>query len=96
MKWENIDSPFYTMTPVGTYDPLASTVLKLDDFVWPDCPFSDDDVKESDFGIIVDLITCFTLLVIMALTSMFIWRKYWHFKVLPLDHRAPFSQSDLQ
>jgi hypothetical protein len=111
MKWEDLDFPFFTLTSVGTYNPLASTVLQLDDFVGPngetetptdtiaeehDCPFSDDDVKESDFGIMVGLITCFALLVVMVAMSLLIWRKFWYCTVIPLDHRAPFSQSDLQ
>jgi hypothetical protein len=27
---------------------------------------------------------------------MLIWKKFWNFNLVPLDYRAPYSQSDLQ
>jgi hypothetical protein len=111
MKWPNVEFPSYSLTNIGTYNPLASTVLELADFTWPDgsketpsdrftedheCPFDDDDVTSSKFGVMIGMITCFTLLAIMIVTSLFIWRKYWNFNVIPLNYRAPISQSDLQ
>jgi hypothetical protein len=41
-------------------------------------------------------VICFALLLAMVVTTMFIWRKYWNFNIIPLNYRAPFSQSDLQ
>jgi hypothetical protein len=111
MRWENVEFPSYTLATVGTYNPLASTVLQLNKFVWPngdtetptdtfvednDCPFSDDDVEGSKFGVIIGMVTCFTLLAVLVIISLFIWRKFWNFNVLPLNYRAPISQSDLQ
>jgi hypothetical protein len=111
LKWPTVDFPSYSLNQIATYNPLATIVLQLADFVWPDgstktpgdtfvtdndCPFSDDDVKQSKTGVMIGFCICFSIILIMIVSSVVIWKKYWNFNALPLNYRAPYSQSDLQ
>jgi hypothetical protein len=86
-------------------------VLQLDNFVWSDgsteppvdafvvdrdCPFDDDDVKQSDFGVMIGVLICMLLMAVMGGITVVVWKRFWNFNLVPLNHRAPFSQSDFQ
>jgi hypothetical protein len=110
-SWPDITNNEYEQTNVGSYHPLASTVLSIDGLIWADgstdvpddlftndndCPFSDDDVKRSNFGVMVGCTVCFGILGVMIGVSWLVWKKFWNCTLMPLNYRAPFSQSDLQ
>jgi hypothetical protein len=79
----------YNFTTVGSYNPLASTVLNLPNFAWPggaadppgdlfsedwDCPFPDNEVTESKFGIMIGAILCCTVLLVLVVVTAIIWK----------------------
>jgi hypothetical protein len=100
----------FDLYPVGVYNPLAVQLFKLEKYTWPDggttppsdtretdndCPFDDDDVESSEFGIIIANIVIFITLLVFCATTYLIGKRYFPLRVTRLTVREPYSQSDI-
>jgi hypothetical protein len=96
---------------VGEYAPLEAVLFKFDKpWAFPmtgsevppnriienwDCLYPEDGDEVSDDGRMVAFIVCFLIVLVVAIITFIIWKRWWRVPIVPLNERHELSFNDM-